>query len=603
VKYEPTHPEATAASTGDCFDVVILGAGLAGLSLARHLLMTTEKRVLLLDKNRQLPSPRQKVGESSVQVAGYYYAKVLGLEEYLWRNHFMKYNLRFNWKTPGRTNRDFEDYGQSYIRGLSNIACYQLDRNTFEAELLRLNRENPRFRLAAGVEGLDVRLAEGGEAPHLVTFRLDGRDYSVESRWVVDTTGRGRFLARRMGLSESSPINHGSSILWVDGLVDIEKLTESSPREIRLNKARASLGHLPIWAATNHFMGEGYWFWVIPLQGKTSLGLVYDHRTVRHADVCSADKLLRWVCETFPLFARDLPHRKVIDYTCYKEYAYGCAQTIHPGRWALSGMSGRFTDPLYSPGSDFIALHNTMIVDAIVTQDAALLERKCRNHEALMNALYSSLLPTFSTSYNALGDQEVFTLKYTWELSVYFAFFVFPFINDLSTDLGFVPAYLRRFARLGAVNHRLQSFLSGYFQWLSRNPRPPREPLYHDFTSLEPLRRAEALFYKVGVSASEATRLIDEQLDSLEELARFIVTYVHSAVLDDPKLLTSRALVEGIDFRTLTFDPDSIRENHGRLREGVGGWEWTFCTRAMDQFRPETPAYEVDANPLAEVQP
>src|SRR5262249_49984581 len=154
---------------------------------------------------------------------------------------------------------------------------------------------------------------------------------------------------------------------------------------------------------------------------------------------------IAWACATFPLFARDLPHRTVLDYTCYKEYAYGCSQTIHPDRWALSGMSGRFTDPLYSPGSDFIALHNSMIVDAILTEDAHLLIRKCRAYEGLMSALYSSLLPTFSTSYDALGDQEAFTLKYTWELSVYFSFFVFPFINDLSTDLSFLPLYLGRF--------------------------------------------------------------------------------------------------------------------------------------------------------------
>ncbi len=574
---------------------------MAGLSLSRQLLLVADKRILVIDKNHQVPTPRQKVGESTVQVAGYYYSKILRLEEYLWREHYMKYNLRFYWKTPGHPGSDFEDYAQSYIRGLSNIACYQLDRNKFERELRRLNENDTRFRLITGVTGIDVQLSEDGL--HKVGFVDDGGSVEVSAEWVIDTTGRGRFLARRMGLTQPSPIRHGSSIVWVDGLVDIEKLTESSPRQIRLNKARTSLGHLPFWAATNHFMGEGYWFWVIPLPGVTSLGLVYDHRTVRHADVCSADKLLKWVCETFPLFARDLPHRKIIDYTCYKEYSYGCTQTIHPNRWALSGMSGRFTDPLYSPGSDFIALHNTMIVDAILTNDNEFLDRKCRIYEALMNSLYSSLLPTFSTSYNALGDQEVFTLKYTWELSVYFAFFVFPFINDLSTDLGFVPLYLRRFARLGTVNHGLQAFLSGYFQWRSASPCVRTEPLFHDFSSLEPLRRAEALFYKVDVSASEALRLIDEQLDSLEELARFIVTHVHVAVLDDPELLSSRTLIEGIDFRTLVFDPEAMRASQTRLREGIGGWDWSFCTRPMDHLRSGTLPQETRAKALSEARP
>ena len=65
------------------YDVVILGAGLAGLTLARHLLLDTERTVLLLERRDEVPPPRQKVGESTVQLAGYYLSKVLDLEEYL----------------------------------------------------------------------------------------------------------------------------------------------------------------------------------------------------------------------------------------------------------------------------------------------------------------------------------------------------------------------------------------------------------------------------------------------------------------------------------------------------------------------------------------
>src|SRR5437016_12365681 len=76
------------------YDVVILGAGIAGLTLARQLLMYSDKTVLLLEKRPQSPPERQKVGECSVQVQGYYLSKVLDLEEHLLREHFLKYNLR-----------------------------------------------------------------------------------------------------------------------------------------------------------------------------------------------------------------------------------------------------------------------------------------------------------------------------------------------------------------------------------------------------------------------------------------------------------------------------------------------------------------------------
>jgi len=55
------------------YDVVILGAGLAGLSLARQLLMNSTKRILLLEKRAEVPPAHQKVGEATVQLSGYYF--------------------------------------------------------------------------------------------------------------------------------------------------------------------------------------------------------------------------------------------------------------------------------------------------------------------------------------------------------------------------------------------------------------------------------------------------------------------------------------------------------------------------------------------------
>src|SRR3989442_8033256 len=149
------------AKSDSFYDVTIVGAGLAGLTLARHLLLYTDKTVLLLDRRADPPGPTQKVGESLVQLSGYYLSKVLDLEEHLLREHYLKYNLRFQWKTEGRANTDLEDYNKSFIRLGSNIATFQLDRNLLESHILRTCRENPRFHFFGGVEQLDARLELG----------------------------------------------------------------------------------------------------------------------------------------------------------------------------------------------------------------------------------------------------------------------------------------------------------------------------------------------------------------------------------------------------------------------------------------------------------
>ncbi|MEQ1830578.1 MAG: FAD-dependent oxidoreductase [Pirellula sp.] len=569
------------------FDVVIIGGGLAGLSLARHLLLETDKRVLLLEQRESIPAKKQKYGESSVQVAGYYYAKVLGLEEYLFLHQFMKYNLRFYWKTCGRANDRFEDYSQAYIRTFSNIPCYQLDRNTFEAELLRRNLENSRFSLQTSIRNLDVTLSEDS-SPHEVHFDVDGQPQISSATWVVDASGRGRHLSRKMEMMEETPIQHGSAFMWVDGLVDIEKLTDSSRHEIRLNKDRRKTGHSPQWLGTNHFMGEGFWFWVIPLQGKTSLGVVFDNATFPRERVTSAEKLRDWVCEEFPLFARDLYGREILDESALKSFAHGCKQTISPARWAMSGEAGRFTDPLYSPGSDFIALHNSLIVDAIRTEKHAELQRKCWLHEMLMEAMYNSLLPTYARSYDVLGDQEAFILKYSFELSVYFSYFVFPFINDLATNTAFVPAFLSRFSKLGDMNAKLQQFLSDFHQWKKINGRSPNEPLFHDFMQLEPLKRAEQTFYQVGVTGDEAKAILDEQFVSLTEMAKFIVAYIFSVVLDDERLLTNGSFVESIDLKNLVFDPACMQRHYDLHCDSAHTYAWKLNPHALRSFSPCT---------------
>ena len=587
------------------YDVVILGGGLAGQTLARHLLLETSRTVLMVERLAELPTWRQKYGESTVQVAGYYYSRVLEMEEYLLQRHYPKYNLRFYWPSSGRDNRGFEDYTQTYIREMSNVQSYQLDRNEFERELLRRNLAEPRFALALGAADVAVELAGGGAgaegangaggangsvagasgplSDHRVRFSTAEGAHAVAAGWVIDASGRNRVLARQMQLLRRNPIRHGAFFWWVDGLVDFEKLTDRTKLERLTDPARARYGHLPLWLATNHFCGEGYWFWVIPLQGKTSLGIVYEHGVVDPAEVRTPELATRWVCARHPLFARDLPHRKVLYSAMLRDYAHDCGRTISAGRWAMAGEAGRFTDPLYSPGSDLISIYNTLIVDAIETGDAEL-AAKVRLYEQVMRAVYAAYLPSYADSYDALGDPEAFSLKYTWELTIYFAFYVFPFINHRFTDRRFLVSWLKAFSRLGPMNAGMQRLISGYYQWRKRHAELPPEPVYFDFTDLGPLASARKTFYRVGVTVEEARRVLAEQLDNVEELARFIAARTASVVLGAPELVHDREFVAAIDPAELAFAPEEWRRRWAASSRSGERWEWRFDPSVMDVF-------------------
>jgi flavin-dependent dehydrogenase len=563
------------------YDVVILGAGLAGLTLARHLLLYTDKTVLLVDKRSDPPSQApQKYGESLVQCSGYYFSKVLDLEEYLLINHYLKYNLRFYWPTEGLANQGFDDYSQSFARQISNIATFQLDRNELERHLLASNCRDERCRFRGGARDVAVDLSECGDL-HRVSF--DGVE--IRARWVVDATGRGKVLKRELGLAEMNPIRHGATFCWVDGLVNIEKITGRRHEEVIYDRKRRQTGHFPFFLATNHFCAEGQWFWIIPLHNKTSIGLVYDRNVVRGEDVSNTRKMIDYVCRKWPMLAGDLPHRKVLDEGRLIDYSHDCRQTISPQRWAIVGEAGRFTDPLYSPGSDLISIYNTLIVDAIQNDSDDQLKDRCRAAELMQRVMYESYVPSYAVSYDCLGDQEAFTLKYTWELAVYFGFFVLPMFNHLFANQEFIPSFLRRYRVLGPINANLQRMLSAFYQWKKQQPAAAfTAPNLVEFYDMAPLRDAEKLFYEAGLTPVEAIAVLDRHLGRLKEFARYIVAHIYAATLGTREVLTNASFVASIDPSHTEFDAVEMAAHYSLHADCGELYKWNLDPHVLVGF-------------------
>ncbi len=567
------------------YDVIILDAGLGGLSLCRQLLLYSPgTKILLLDHRAELPGSRQKLGESLAPVASYYFARVLDLEEHLLREHFLKYNARFHWKTAGRANAALEDYSHSYIGKVPEIATYHVNRNKLEEHLLVLALESADLTFCAPIASLQVELSDSG--PHSVSFQVDGTAREVRGEWVIDPTASGQILKKRKASKAEAAVRHGASWCWVEGLVDVESLTDLSPAERLRRRDARKQGLFPLWLATNHFCGEGFWFSVVPLKGMTSLGIVFDSAVHPHEKFSTPEKMIEWICVEFPLFQRDLPKRRIVDSDSLLDLPCDCRQAISASKWAVSGLSGRFSDPLYTPGSDLISFCNTLIADAILEKDPEQLKKKAEVYEALMKALYEAYVPSYCASYAALGDQETFTLKYAWELAVYLSFYVFPFINDWFTDPRFARLFLRKFEMLGPVNQNLQKFLNGYYGW--KKTLPPRgQKIAKDFLALTPLKRAESEYYRTGLSIEAAEEELEGQVASLKEFARFIYGYVSSVVVGDNQALLNRAFVAGIQLTGQAFDPEALRRDYARQGAGSETFDWNLDPFVMEEFRSQ----------------
>jgi flavin-dependent dehydrogenase len=440
------HPETTS-------DIVILGAGLAGLSLAIHLKKKSPNLSVTVLERESLPYPEatHKVGESTVELAAHYFSEVLGLGHHLKTEQLRKLGTRFFF-SEGR-NESVESRVELGTNHHLSVPTYQIDRGRFENFLADEAR-----RLGASLidrtKVQRVDLAPGGGELHTVQHEGSHGTVSVRCRWVIDATGRAALLKRQLGLREAS--EHDSNAVWfrVKGRVDIDDWGTSP--EWRAGHE----GILSRWYSTNHLTGAGYWVWLIPLaSGYTSIGIVTDPKVHPLSRFRSFDAAMEWLEEHEPQCARMLRELglRPADYLAIKHYAHKCTRLISGDRWAISGDAGVFIDPLYSPGSDFIAIQNGFIVDTIVRDYAH--ERfvgRCELYNHLYQILSDNVLGIFRGQYPIFGNPRVMPLKIVWDFTLYWGFLAFITIQGKLCDFECIKLFERAVPMVYDKNFEMQ---------------------------------------------------------------------------------------------------------------------------------------------------
>ena len=190
------------------YDVAILGGGLAGLTLARQLLMKRPNIEIAIIEKRSFPvsETTHKVGESSVEIGAHYFGEELQLKKHLTDDQLPKFGLRFFFKDPWQSLAEGTEVGGSSFFAAPS---YQVDRGRMENFLAESDRElGATIYDGARVKEVTLDSSENGtqDTSHQIRFLSDGQSSSIKARWIVDASGRAAFIKRKLGLEED--LNH-----------------------------------------------------------------------------------------------------------------------------------------------------------------------------------------------------------------------------------------------------------------------------------------------------------------------------------------------------------------------------------------------------------
>jgi hypothetical protein len=224
------------------------------------------------------------------------------------------------------------------------------------------------------------------------------------------------------------------------------------------------------------------------------------------------DKAMAWLRTHQPQLAAALddPRHSLQDFRFLRGFSYGCRQVFSARRWALTGESGVFLDPFYSPGTDFIGIANTYVCDLVARERAGKsIASHAEVYQQLFFSFYENTLSLYQDQYPLFGDTQVMPVKVIWDYTFYWSLLAPLFFAGKLTDVALLGRLRPQFDHASALNRAMQPLLRG---WGERNRAAGLgDAAIHDGRMLDQ--------YRIDWF-HEMNRALDDRLDDAALVAR-----------------------------------------------------------------------------------
>jgi flavin-dependent dehydrogenase len=391
------------------FDVAVIGGGPAG-STAATLLAKLGHKVVVLEKAQH---PRFHIGESLLPMNLPVFER-LGVLEKVRAMGVYKPGADFE----ADNDRGYNTYNFARAIGNSPPHAYQVWRQDFDQMLF----EHARQSGAEAREGHEVAAFEqvGPRATRLDVRSDDGRSYSIETRYLVDASGRDTFLSGKLKLRRKNDEHQSAAIFG----------------HFRGAAARSGEdgGNISIYRF------DSGWMWMIPLPGGVmSVGAVCRPDYLKQRKGRTVEFLLETLRQNAGLWRR-LEHAELIgnEVRVTGNYSYDSRRMGGPG-WVMVGDAFAFLDPVFSSGV-YLAMSGAeqaaKVVDAALREPAkeAALLRKLEKRQRSGMARFSFFIYRFN---GPVMSQMFRQPRNTWQVEQ-------GVISMLAGDLFDSPKVLRR---------------------------------------------------------------------------------------------------------------------------------------------------------------